>query len=203
MMEVRQVAKSFGHVDALRGASLSLDRGEVLGLVGDNGAGKSTLIKVLSGWHRADRGELSVDGTTVRLGSTAEARRLGIETLYQDLALAPDLDVVANLFLGREDVGASGIGRRIGLLRHRAMRSEAERVFGEMDVRLPSLEVPVGSLSGGQRQIIAVARTLAWARRIVLLDGAPPPPGRRWGGARPSRCGALCAVPPIAASPRW
>jgi simple sugar transport system ATP-binding protein len=169
-MQARGVTKAFGHVEALRGADLGVARGEVVGLVGDNGAGKSTLVKVLSGWHRADRGEVAVDGTPVRLRSPADARRAGIETLYQDLALAPDLDVVANLFLGREDVAGSVVGRRLGVLRHRAMRAEAERILDDMDVRLPSLDVEVGALSGGQRQIIAVARTLAWARRIVLLD---------------------------------
>lgn len=170
IIEARGVVKKFGHVHALRGANLTLHGGEVVGLVGDNGAGKSTLIKVLSGWHRADGGEVLIDGAPVALHGTADARRLGIETLYQDLALAPDLDVVANLFLGREDTGPGRVGRWLGLTRHRAMRQQTARILGEMDVRLPSLDVPVGNLSGGQRQIIAVARSLVWARRVVVMD---------------------------------
>jgi simple sugar transport system ATP-binding protein len=169
ILEVDEVTKSFGHVQALRGTSLTIRAGEVLGLVGDNGAGKSTLMKVLAGWHRADDGRIRVDGQTVDVSSTSAARRLGIETLYQDLAMAPDLDIVENMFLGREDVG-SGVRRALGIVRRKAMREETERILDEMDVRLPSITVPVGQLSGGQRQVIAVARALAWARRVVLMD---------------------------------
>ncbi|WP_462188030.1 ATP-binding cassette domain-containing protein, partial [Frankia sp. CcWB2] len=154
---------------ALRGANLTVRRGEIVGLVGDNGAGKSTLTKVLSGWHRADQGEVFVDGRPVRLAGTGDARRLGIEMLYQDLALAPELNVVANLFLGREVV-AAGLGGRLGVLRRRAMQQQAGRILADLGVQLPSLEVPVRQLSGGQQQIIAVARALAWARKVVLMD---------------------------------
>lgn len=169
-LQVHDICKSFGHVQALRGANLTVRRGEIVGLVGDNGAGKSTLVKVLSGWHRADTGQVStMDERVARLGSTRDARRLGIETVYQDLALAPDLDAVGNLFLGRENV-TSGSRRMIGVLRKRAMREQARQILSDMNVSLPSLEVPVGQLSGGQRQIVAVARALAWATRVVLMD---------------------------------
>jgi simple sugar transport system ATP-binding protein len=168
-LQVRDVYKSFGHVQALRGANLTVRRGEIVGLVGDNGAGKSTLIKVLSGWHRADSGEVLTDDGPVRLTRTSDARRLGIETVYQDLALAPDLDVVANLFLGREPM-ATGLGGRFGVMRRRTMRRRARQILDEMGVALPSLDVPVSQLSGGQQQIIAVARALSWARLVVLMD---------------------------------
>lgn len=168
-LEVREVHKTFGHVRALRGASLTIRRGEIVGLVGDNGAGKSTLIKVLSGWHRADSGDVLAEDRPARLHGPGDARRLGIETVYQDLALAPELDVQANLFLGREQV-VGGLAGRLGVLRRRAMRQRARQVLADMQVALPRLDVPVRFLSGGQRQIVAVARALFWAERAVLMD---------------------------------
>jgi simple sugar transport system ATP-binding protein len=161
--------KSYGHVEALRGASLEVRPGEVVGLVGDNGAGKSTMLKAIAGAVVPDRGELEMDGRRVRTGSTEAARAAGIETLYQDLALAPDLDVVANLYLGRELL-QPGLRGLLGELDKRAMWEEGPRLLAEMGVNLPSLKVPVATLSGGQRQIIAVARALAWGRQLVLMD---------------------------------
>ena len=166
LLEVRGLVKTFGHVQALRGADFDIHAGEVVGLVGDNGAGKSTLVKILSGGLQPDDGAIRLDGRAVRFASPMAAREHGIETVYQDLALAPDLDPVANLFLGRERRGA-GI---FGVLRGGEMRAEAGRLFAELGVRIPSLETPVGQLSGGQRQGIAVARAVAWAKRLILMD---------------------------------
>jgi simple sugar transport system ATP-binding protein len=133
------------------------------------GAGKSTLIKILAGNHQPDGGRLLVDGEAVTIRSQRAARALGIETVYQDLALPPHLDAPTNLFLGREVVGR-GAARWLGVLQERSMRAQARSILDGMGVRLPSLETPVGLLSGGQRQIIAVARALAWASRLVLMD---------------------------------
>lgn len=169
VIEAVGLVKNFGHVQALRGASFRIGRGEVVGLVGDNGAGKSTLIKALSGSLPPDQGEIRVDGTPVRVAGPSDARGLGIETVYQDLALAGDLDATANLFLGRE-LPASRPWSRAGFLNHRAMKIRAPELLAELGVSLPSLDVPVSMLSGGQRQIVAVARALLWASRVVLMD---------------------------------
>jgi len=158
--------KRFGSVTALAGVSLQLKRGETLGILGDNGAGKSTLIKILTGFHRPDGGQIFVAGQPVALGSVDEARALGIDCVYQDLALVNGLSVYHNLFLNREL-------RRPGpfrLLDHGAMRRRAAQALAEIGIELASVEIEVGALSGGQRQAIAVARAVSSNARILLLD---------------------------------
>jgi len=164
-LAARAVEKRFGQVRALRGASFEAMPGEVTALIGDNGAGKSTLIKCLSGVHRPDTGTIEVNGNQVLLSNPTDAERMGIETVYQDLALAPDLDAASNVFLGREI-------RRFGILHDQAaMRKATARSFAELGVGMvQDLRVPVGSLSGGQRQSVAIARSAMWAEHVILLD---------------------------------
>jgi simple sugar transport system ATP-binding protein len=164
-LEARGIVKSFGTVRALRGASFEAFPGEVTALVGDNGAGKSTLIKVLSGVFPPDDGEVLVDGRVVQISDPQAAARLGIETVYQDLALAPDLDAAANVFLGREL-------RRFGILHnHPEMRRRTAERFKELGVGMvQDLRVPVASFSGGQRQSVAIARAAMWAQHVIIMD---------------------------------
>ncbi len=164
-LEARSIVKTFGHVRALRGASFEAYPGEVTALVGDNGAGKSTLIKILSGVHSQDTGEIVVDGNVVQMNTPRDAAALGIETVYQDLALAPDLDAPANVFLGREL-------RRFRVLHdQKKMRKETEARFKELGVGLvQDLRVPVASFSGGQRQSVAIARAAMWAEHVIIMD---------------------------------
>lgn len=169
LLEARGLVKHYGSVEALRGASFEVRPNEVVALIGDNGAGKSTLVKCLSGVQRPDHGEILVDGSPVVLDSPTTARRLGIETAYQDLAIAPDLDPAANLFLGRE-IPRPGLLGRLGMLDKAAMRRQAVAEFRKLGVRLQSVEVPIGALSGGQRQSVAVARSVVWAEKVVFLD---------------------------------
>jgi simple sugar transport system ATP-binding protein len=169
VLEARGIVKSFGHVTALRGADLTLYPGEVMALVGDNGAGKSTLVKVLAGVLRPDAGEIVLEAAPVTFSSPIEARRLGIEVVYQDLALAPDLDPTANLYLGREML-RGGLFGRLGFLNKAAMRREAVAQFDRLGVAIPDLMAPVGQLSGGQRQGVAIGRAVAWASKVLFLD---------------------------------
>jgi simple sugar transport system ATP-binding protein len=169
LLEARGITKSFNHVEALRGVDFSLARSEIVGLVGDNGAGKSTLVKVLSGAIQPDGGGLWFDGDPVTFESPAAARDHGIETVYQDLALADDLDPAANLFLGRE-VPLSGIRGRLGCLDKRKMREQSAARFEELGVRVSTMRGSVAGMSGGQRQGIAVARAVAWAGKVVFMD---------------------------------
>jgi ABC-type sugar transport system ATPase subunit len=169
VLEVEGATKSFGAVAALSDVSLRLGRGEVLAVVGDNGAGKSTLIKCVSGAHRLDRGHVRVDGELVALRSPVHARQHGIETVYQDLSLFDNLSVVANLFAGRE-LTTPRRTRVLGWLRNRAMTSRVAEILAELEVNVPNLHAPVGLLSGGQRQAIAVARAVTFATRLVILD---------------------------------
>ncbi len=169
ILEVDGATKRFGGVTALADVSLALHRGEILALVGDNGAGKSTLIKCISGAQRLDRGRVCIDGEDVVLRSPMHARQHGIETVYQDLSLFDNLSVVANLYAGRELV-APGTARFPGWLRNRAMTSRVAAILGELEVGVPNLHAPVGLLSGGQRQAIAVARAVTFASRVVILD---------------------------------
>jgi fructose transport system ATP-binding protein len=169
LLEARGIAKTFGRVTALSDATFSAYPGEVSAIVGDNGAGKSTFIKILSGALTPDGGELLLDGTPIHLTSPQDARDRGIETVYQDLALAPALDVASNVFLGRE-ARLPGLLGWLGFLDDRLMRERARREIDDLQVGLSSVQQPVFTLSGGQRQAIAVARATAWGKRIVIMD---------------------------------
>lgn len=162
VLTLRGIRKAFGAVHALQGVDLEVHRGEVVALLGDNGAGKSTLVKVLSGVHSADAGTITYQGREATITTPAEAQDLGIATVYQDLALCDNLDVVGNLFLGREN------GRYA--LREEEMEHEARELLGELAAKLPSLRAPVAGLSGGQRQTVAIARSLIGHPTVVILD---------------------------------
>jgi simple sugar transport system ATP-binding protein len=166
VLEARGVTKHYGHVTALDRADFSAAAGEVAALIGDNGAGKSTLVKILAGAIRPDGGDILIEGRPVQFAGPSDARRHGIETVYQDLALAPDLDAAANLHLGRE-LQRLPFPR---LLNRRLMRERAAAAFAELGIELPDVRAPVATLSGGQRQSVAVARAVAYASRIIFLD---------------------------------
>jgi simple sugar transport system ATP-binding protein len=165
-IRAEKLVKAFGSVTALAGVSLTVAWGETLGILGDNGAGKSTLIKILTGYHQPDSGQVFVERKPVQLASVDDARALGIECVYQDLALVNGLSIYHNMFLNRE------LLRRwpLRLLDHREMRRRAAEALAEIGVDVPSVELDVGALSGGQRQAIAVARAVYSKARILLLD---------------------------------
>jgi D-xylose transport system ATP-binding protein len=166
-LTLQGVSKHFGGVHALDGVDLSVAYGEVVGVVGENGAGKSTLMKIIAGVMPPDKGTISLDGTAVHFRSPADAARLGIAMVYQDLALCDNLDAVANMFLGSEMVRWPVPGAR----RQRGeMRRETEKVLAGLGIRLRSLELPVGQLSGGQRQAIAVGRAIRLDPKVVIFD---------------------------------
>ncbi|MEV1295138.1 ATP-binding cassette domain-containing protein [Pseudonocardia sp. NPDC049635] len=161
-LSLRGVSKTFGAVAALTDVDLDVSPGEVVAVVGDNGAGKSTLVKVLSGVHRASAGTIAFGGEPVEIGTPAVAQALGIATVFQDLALCENLDVVANLFLGREV--------RRGRLDEVAMEVRSWELLRQLSARIPTVRIPIASLSGGQRQTVAIARSLLGDPRIVVLD---------------------------------
>ncbi len=163
------VNKTYGAVRALTDVSFEVYAGEVVGLVGDNGAGKSTLIKTIAGVQPADTGEIFMDGQPVTISTPQDATRLGIETVYQDLALCDNLDVVGNLYLGREQV-RNLIPNVVELLDEVGMEARTNQILKQLDVKIPSVRVPVAALSGGQRQSIAVAKTVLRDPKVVLLD---------------------------------
>jgi D-xylose transport system ATP-binding protein len=169
ILEMRGISKRFGAVQALAEVDFEVYLGEVVGLVGDNGAGKSTLIKIISGVYQEDAGQYIFEGREVTVNNPREAAELGIETVYQDLALCDNLDVVANLYLGREKV-QSAIPGILETLDEINMQREAQRVIDELHVRIPSVRSRVATLSGGQRQSTAVARAVMWNSKVVLLD---------------------------------
>jgi simple sugar transport system ATP-binding protein len=169
ILEARNIVKTYGHVKALEGANFSVRPGEVVALIGDNGAGKSTLTKIISGVARPDSGELLFEGTPVEIHSPSDAQALGIETVYQDLALAPDLDGAANVYMGRELLKPGLLGR-LGVLDKRAMKVAAEKTFAELGVAVKDAGASVAYLSGGQRQGVAVARAASWASRVIIMD---------------------------------
>jgi D-xylose transport system ATP-binding protein len=164
LVELRHIYKTFGGLHAVENVSLNLMPGEVLGLLGHNGAGKTTLIKILSGVFLADRGEIRIAGRSVHIRSTRDAKAHGVETIYQNLALAENLDSVANLFLGREIAGWHGF------MSEEEMTEAAETTLRRMKLRLPSLSTLVSSLSGGQRQAVAIARAVHFNARVLIMD---------------------------------
>lgn len=169
VLEARAISKHYGSVTALTDVDFEAYPGEIVALLGDNGAGKSTLIKILSGAVRPDTGTIKLHGRTVEFHGPRDARTQGIETVYQDLALAPDLDVASNLFLGREIVMPGLLGS-LGIVNRRAMRAAAEEHLTGLAVKIKSVRQDVDTLSGGQRQSVAVARTVLWGKDIVILD---------------------------------
>jgi D-xylose transport system ATP-binding protein len=169
LLELHGVSKRFGAVQALDGVDFELRAGEVIGLVGDNGAGKSTLVKVISGIYLADEGEYRFEDEPRRVTGPGDATSLGVATVYQDLALCDNLDVVANLFVGREEV-SGGPGGLLRSLDEASMEQQAAGLLETLTVRLPSVRQEVGLLSGGQRQSVAIARSLIGEAKVVLLD---------------------------------
>jgi simple sugar transport system ATP-binding protein len=168
LIDARGIVRRFGHVQALKGADFNIFRGEIVALLGDNGAGKSTLVRILSGTDLPTEGEIRVDGKLVRFAGPQDARALGIETVYQDLALAPDLDTAANVFLGRE-IFKPGILGRLGVLDKTRMRQQAGEALQRLGVAIrPTANVI--ALSGGQRQTVAVARAAMWAKNVIFMD---------------------------------
>jgi len=170
VLSVRNAQKHFGAVHALKNVSLDAYRGEVLALLGDNGAGKSTLVKCISGVHSLDVGEIAMDGVATTIHSPAAARRAGIETVYQELALFDNLTPAQNFYCGRELSFPGWLPLGMRFLRKRAMDSEAARIIDRLKVSLPKFDAPVALMSGGQRQAIAVARSTVFARKVVILD---------------------------------
>lgn len=168
-VEVKNVTKRYGSVVALRGVNMELHSGEIVGLVGDNGAGKSTLVNIVAGALPPTSGTVLVDGREVTFRTPIDARRAGIETVYQDLALAPDLSIWGNMFLGREQVVSGPLGR-LGWLDRKAMMAHTTEDLDRTKIRIPSVSARVGRLSGGQRQAVAVGRAVAWGSRVVLMD---------------------------------
>jgi D-xylose transport system ATP-binding protein len=164
-IKARDLEKSFGAVKAVQNYSVEIKQGEVVALVGDNGAGKSTVVKMLSGLCKPDAGEILVNDQLVTLRSAIDARKAGIETVLQDLALVPQRPVYLNLFLGREATKSA-----IQLLDHKLMCREAEELFLELGVNIPSVKLPIGALSGGQRQAVAIARAARWSQSLVIMD---------------------------------
>lgn len=170
VLEARNVVKTYGHVTALDGVDFELRAGEILAVVGDNGAGKSTLIKALTGAVHPTSGEILLDGVPIHFKGPLDARQAGIETVYQDLAVAPALDIASNLFLGRELRAPGLLGSLFRRLDKKRMREEARQAMDELKFRLPAIDNAVESLSGGQRQGVAVARAALFARKLVIMD---------------------------------
>jgi fructose transport system ATP-binding protein len=171
VLQARNVVKRYGHVTAIAGADFDLYAGEVLSVIGDNGAGKSTLMKVLSGDVTPDSGDVRLDGRPVHFRSPHDAQLAGIETVYQDLAMAPALDIATNLFLGREIRRKGPLGSVLRMLDAKEMRAQARRQMDELGITtLQSITQTVDSLSGGQRQTVAVARAAIFGRKVVIMD---------------------------------
>jgi D-xylose transport system ATP-binding protein len=180
ILEVRDVVKRFGATLALDCVSLTLNKGEILALLGDNGAGKSTLIKILSGVVKPDAGEILIDGDRVSIGSPHDARALGIETVYQDLALFDNFDATGNFYAGREPVTPSWLGA-LGWVTDRSMARETEELLERLQVNI-ARDDEIGLMSGGQRQAVACARAIAFGKRIVILDEPTSALGARESG---------------------
>jgi D-xylose transport system ATP-binding protein len=170
IVRLERIGMAFGKVVALRDVTLEVGRDEIVGLIGDNGAGKSTLIKCLNGVHRLDSGVIEMDGVPVAIRTPADARALGIETVYQDLALFDNLRPTDNFYAGRELAGPSWLPRSLRLLKRRKMTDETREVLERLQVTLPDFNAVVGLMSGGQRQAVAVSRAAAFASKVVILD---------------------------------
>jgi simple sugar transport system ATP-binding protein len=169
LLEARKIVKSFGRVQALNGANFTVYPQEVVALVGDNGAGKSTLVKTLVGVHPPDSGEILFEGAPVDIHTPQQARAIGIETVYQDLALAAEIDPAANMFLGREIMRGGPLGK-LGFLDKAEMRRRSEEAFRDLGVQIQDTSAPVANMSGGQRQGIAISRAVTWASKVVFMD---------------------------------
>ena len=169
LLSIRNLTKVFGGLVAVDNVSLEVRRGEVVGLLGDNGAGKSTLIKCVSGVHQPEEGEIIFDGARVDFATPLDARRAGIETIYQDLALANNLDVGANIFLGRE-VKKRRLGGFVQTLDDKLMERESSKTLDALQIRFPTLTQPIEKLSGGQRQAVAIARAVYWDAKLMIMD---------------------------------
>ncbi len=169
LFEATGLKRRFGRVQALDDADFDVEAGEVVALIGDNGAGKSTLVKALTGNLDVDAGEVLFEGQQVHFATPHDASRLGIEVVHQDLALAPHLDSAQNMFLGRE-LMRPGIFGRLGFMDNTRMREDAAKAFTELGSAVRSVVVPVGTMSGGQKQTVAIARAVAWANRVLFLD---------------------------------
>ena len=170
ILEVKDITKRFGGVEALRGVSFKVNKGEVVGLLGDNGAGKSTLVRCISGIHPPDGGEILIAGKPVKLDSPTDARKAGIETVFQDLAIIPEFDVVQNLYLNREILSTNPVLRWLGWLDGKAMAKRSQKSLNRLSSRIPSLSEKIVNLSGGQRQAVAIARAVSWGAEIVIMD---------------------------------
>jgi len=169
ILEAKGLSRSFGHVRALDAADFDINPGEVVAVIGDNGAGKSTLVKALTGNLALDTGEIRFEGKPVHITSPQQASALGMEVVYQDLALAPHLNPVQNMFLGRE-LSRKGVLGRLGFMDEKTMREKAKQSFAELGGTVRSMTAPIGSMSGGQRQQVAIARAISWADKVVILD---------------------------------
>jgi simple sugar transport system ATP-binding protein len=169
LLEAIGICKNYGHVEVLREVDFAVNAGEVTALIGDNGAGKSTLVKILSGTIPLDRGTILLEGKPITMSSPTAARDLGIETVYQDLALAPELGPAENTFAGRE-ILKSGILGKLGVLDKKAMRQQAGEAFTSMGTDVKDLDAPVGALSGGQKQSVAICRSVMWADKVIFMD---------------------------------
>ncbi|OGD14295.1 ABC transporter ATP-binding protein [Candidatus Atribacteria bacterium RBG_19FT_COMBO_35_14] len=168
LLEVKNITKRFGGLTAVDDVSLQIYPGEVIGILGDNGAGKSTLIKVISGVHHAEAGQIFFKGQRIKINSTMEALRIGIETIYQDLALAENMDVYSNIFLGREKL-RKFLGL-VDVLDHEYMQSESKKVLKRLEIEIPSLKNKIRNLSGGQRQAVAISRSIYWNAKLLIMD---------------------------------
>ncbi len=169
LLQAKNLTKRFGGLVAVDDASMEIYPGEVVGLIGDNGAGKSTMIKMISGVYQPNAGEIIFEGKTVSFSGPRDARDMGIETIYQDLALAENLDAPSNIFLGRE-IKRRYMGGLVKTLDRARMRDEATQILSRLDIRIPSLGQQIRNLSGGQRQAVAIARTIYWNAKMVIMD---------------------------------
>lgn len=169
-LEVNQLSKSFGAVQALRDVSFSVQKGEVVALLGDNGAGKSTLVRCIAGMHQPDGGDIKVNNKKVQIENPQQARDAGIETVFQDLAMVGEFDISENLFLNREILSKNPLLRALGWLDKKSMQKQAKKSLNRLNSRMPDFHSKVQNLSGGQRQAVAIARAVNWGADVVIMD---------------------------------